>query len=77
MNYKIKFDVFDNTNKSVHQEIISKELVNPTVSDVKTLLNPGTYTNIKSELFVGNNKNNLNEGDVINSSFIVYTINLN
>lgn len=77
MNYKIKFEVYDNTNTLVHQEITSKELVNPTVGEIKTLLNNGTYTNIKNVNFVGNLKNNLTDSDVVNHPFVLYIINLN
>lgn len=77
MNYKIKYEVFDNANNLVHQEILNKELTSPTVGEIKFLLNPGTYTNIKNQNFIGNGNNNLNDNETLNKPFIVYTINLN
>jgi cell division GTPase FtsZ len=76
MKYKIKFEVIDNANQMVVENVTEPILVNPTVADVKTLLNPGTYSNIKSESFVANHKNNLIDSDVVTAPFIYYKINL-
>ena len=76
MKYKIKFEVVDNANQVIVENVTEPILVNPTVADVKTLLNHGTYSNIKSESFVADHKNNLIDSDVIKTPFIYYKINL-
>ena len=76
MKYKIKFEVVDNTNQVIVENVTEPTLVNPTVADVKTLLNHGTYSNIKSESFFADHKNNLIDSDVIKTPFIYYKINL-
>ena len=76
MKYKIKFEVVDNANQVIVENVTEPTLVNPTVADVKTLLNPGTYSNVKSESFVADHKNNLIDSDVIKTPFIYYKINL-
>jgi hypothetical protein len=76
MTYNMTVRVYDNTNKQVHENILSKDLTNPTVKDVKALLNPGTYTNIKSEKFICDSKDGLVDTHVIVTPFILWTINL-
>ena len=76
MTYNMTVRVYDNTNKQVHENILSKDLTNPTVKDVKSLLNPGTYTNIKSEKFICDSKDGLVDTHAIVTPFILWTINL-
>jgi hypothetical protein len=76
MEYKIKFVVKDSNNNTIRDEKLTQELTEPTVASIKTLLNPNTYTNIKSERFVGNGKENPWDSEVLKTSFIAYYITL-
>lgn len=68
--------VYDNTNKLVHSDKLTKELTNPTVKDIKSLLNPGLYSTIKNEKFICDSKDGLEDAYVITTPFILYTIHL-
>jgi hypothetical protein len=77
MTYKIKFEVYDNTGELKTSNLLSYELTNPTVGQVKSLVNPWTYTNIKSELFSFDNRGHQDDSELITTPFIKYRIDLN
>lgn len=76
MTYKITYKVSDSTGNLVHEDKQSLDLTDPTVDSVKSLLNPGTYTNIKSERFVANGLETSVGTEVITKPFIYYSIEL-
>lgn len=77
MTNRIKFQVYDNANNMIVDTTTSHNLSNPTVAQIKSLLNPGTYTNIKSEFFLANGSTDLSENDIVTTYFVQYKINLN
>ena len=77
MTYKIKFEVYNGDGNLVTSDKSSKELTNPTVNSIKSLLNNGRYTNIKSETFTGNGRTDLKNSDIVNPTFVSYRIDLN
>jgi hypothetical protein len=72
----MKFEVYNN-DSLLSKNTSTVDLINPTVNDIKLLLNPGTYTNIKSETFTGNGKTDLINQDIVNPTFVSYRIDLN
>lgn len=76
MVYAIKFEVYDNNGILISNNVVKHTLTNPTVADIKSILNNGQYTNIKSEEFLANG-GNLNNSDIVNTVFVKYKIYLN
>lgn len=77
MIYAIKFEVYDNNDILISNNVVKQALTNPTVGEIKLLLNPGQHTNIRSEYFLGNGNNSLSDSDTVNTLFIQYKIYLN
>ena len=77
MKYKIKLEVYDNAGTMITKNIASPDLTNPTASSIKSLMNPGTYTNIKSETFIANGGKRLSDNETVNPFFVSYRIDLN
>ena len=77
MAYKLKLEVYDNTGSLVNSSVVSSDLENGTVKQFKSILNPDTYTNIKSDEFYVGGVLDVNDDDVISSHFIKYRIYLN
>ena len=77
MIYRIKLEVYDSSNTLIIENKLQPDLEKPTVGDIKLLLNPGTYTDIKSEFFIDGNLPDLNDNDAIKNYFIKYKIYLN
>ena len=76
--YKIKLEVYDNTDEKIKEDSISLDSTNLSVSDIKSIINPGTYTNIKSEIFIANEgRTDLANDDIVNPFFVKYRIDLN
>jgi hypothetical protein len=73
--YRIKFDVYDSNKNLTFGTISNHVLTDATVSDIKTLMNPGTYTDIKSEFFSANGTASLTSTELVNPFlFITYQI---
>jgi hypothetical protein len=51
MKYEIIFNVVDNNYVAIHNEMLTKELTDPTVGEIKSLSNNGRYTDIKQKIF--------------------------
>jgi hypothetical protein len=77
MIYRIRLEVYDNSNTLIIENKLQPDLTNPTVGDIKSLLNPGTYTDIKSEFFMDGDLSDLDNNDFIKNHFIKYKIYLN
>jgi len=76
MTYKMTLRVYDSSGNSVADDKVIRELNEPPVAEIKSLLNPGTYVQIKSETFIGDNQTNPPLTHVLKTSFVLYTINL-
>jgi hypothetical protein len=77
MKYRLRFEVYDNTGTLIVENKLQPELTNPTVGEIKLLLNPGTYTNIKTETFLDGGVPDLIDTEPIKGHFIKYRIDLN
>jgi hypothetical protein len=77
MKYKIKLEVYNNEGSMISKNIISPDLTNPTAGSIKLLMNPGAYTNIKSETFIANDGKLLTDNEIVNPFFVSYRIDLN
>lgn len=75
MNYRIIFEVYDSTGELKSSEKLAKELTNPTAREIKSLLNPGTYTNIRVEKLTAGEKE-FTHDTIVDIQFIKYTIHL-
>ena len=75
MKYRIIFEVYDNTGEQKVSEKLSKDLTDPKAREIKALLNPGTYTNIRKEKLMSGNKV-FTDDSIVDVQFINYTIHL-
>jgi hypothetical protein len=73
--YRIKFQVYDSSKNLTFGTMSSHVLTDATVSSIKTLMNPNTYTNISREVFIANGSATLESTDVVDPLlFISYQI---
>ena len=72
------FKVVDNEYKSIEKKIITEELNEPKVGDIKLLLNNGKYSDIKQEFFIPESEtNNSDDNAIVTTPNLSYTIILN
>lgn len=76
MKHKVKFEVYDSKGRLKFSDIISVDADTPTVKDIKDAVNPGTYTDIKTEFFSCDNRGHIDDSEIITSPFIKYRIDL-
>jgi hypothetical protein len=77
IKHKVKFEVYDNQGILILSNIITVEAEAPTVKDIKKIVNPGTYTNIKTEFFSCDARGNITDNENVTTPFIKYRIDLN
>ena len=78
MIYTIIFNVVDSEYKTIDKKIITEDLDNPKVKDIKTLINNGEYLNIKQEFFIPESETNILDDEfVVTITNLSYTIVLN
>jgi len=78
MTYKVKFQVYNRFNHLIVNELKTLVLTNPTVGEIKELVNQTKYGNVESEVFVANGgRNDLIHLDVVNDPWVAYKIYLN
>lgn len=76
MLYKVNLYVLNKDGQTVRDEIFNiQSTIEPTSKQLKDLVNKGEYKNVLSEEFVIKNKI-MNDSDIINYPFILYTIKL-
>ena len=74
MAYKIKLEIYDGNGGLIVSNSRSLELENQTVSQLKSILNPGIHTDIKSDEFYVGEVLDLNDDDIITDHFVKYRI---
>jgi hypothetical protein len=78
MKYEIMFNVVDNNYVPIHNEMLIKELTDPTVGEIKSLSNNGRYTDIKQEIFFSQSTDkNPTDDKIVTTPDILYLIVLN
>lgn len=78
MEYRIMFDVVDNNYELIYEEVLKKELTDPTVGEIKSLCNNGRYLDINREIFFSKSffKPPTND-EIVTTSDVIYKIVLN